>query len=76
MRARDIIAAIVGDSGKSGYQLSHEMGMSHGYISQKVAAGSPPNTETIAAICAATGHEVVIRNRKTGHEIIIDPPER
>lgn len=76
MNAKEIIRAIVDDSGKSAYRLSSEMGYGYNYVAAKISQGNPPNVATLAAICEATGHQIVIRNRTTGREIIIDPPEK
>lgn len=72
MKAVDLIKAIVADSGMSQAGVSVRMGHNKGYIASKISAGSPPNIGTVVAICAATGHEVIIRNRETGKELVVD----
>lgn len=72
MKATNLIKALVADSGKTPYSISLAMGRSQSYLAQKIYAGSPPNIGTLVAICRVTGHEVVIRNRSTGKEVIVD----
>lgn len=72
MKATNLIKAIVTDSGRTPYAISLAMGKSQSYLAQKIYAASPPNIGTLVAICRVTGHEVVIRNRSTGKEVIVD----
>lgn len=76
MQSVDAIKEVVSDSGKSMYRVSLDMGRSKLYIAQAVHAKQIPTIKTMAEICDATGHDLLIRNRRTGREIIIDPPEK
>ena len=35
-----------------------------------------PGTNVLAEICDVTGHDLIVRNRETGREIVIDPPKK
>lgn len=76
MQARNIIKAIVDDSDKTMYRISLDMGRSKLFIGRYVNRQVPPGCELLAEICEATGHELVVRNKTTGQEIIIDPPDK
>lgn len=76
MQSEDIVREVVSDSGKSMYRVSLDMGKSRLYIAQVVHARRLPTIRTMAEICDATGHDLLVRNRTTGREIIIDPPEK
>ena len=74
MQARKVIRAIVDDSGMPMTRISTAMGRSTLFIGRYVSRQVPPGTELLAEICDVTDHDLLVRNRKTGHEIIIDPP--
>ena len=76
MQSDEIIRAVVDDSGMSMYAASLAMGRSKLYIAQAVYAKRIPTVRTLAALCDVTDHDLIVRNRKTGREITIDPPER
>lgn len=76
MKAENAIREVVGDSGKSMYRVSLDMGRSRLYIGRAVSGGQIPTIRTMAEICDATGHDLLVRNRTTGREIIIDPPRK
>ena len=76
MKAENAIKEVVGDSGKSMYRVSLDMGRSKLYIARAVNVNQTPTIRTMAEICDATGHDLLVRNRTTGREIVIDPPER
>jgi len=76
MRAEDTLQFVIDDSGKSMYAISLDMGKSKLYIAQAVHRQRIPTLRTFAEICEATGHELIVRNKETGREIVIDPPER
>lgn len=76
MDSSEVIKAVVEDSELSMYAVSGLMGRSRLYIGQAVSAKRIPTIRTMAEICEATGHDLLIRNRKTGREITIDPPKK
>lgn len=76
MQARQIIRAIVADSGMPMTHISQAMNRSYLFIGRYVSRQVPPGTELLAEICDATGHDLLVRNRTTGREIIIDPPRK
>ena len=76
MKAETAIREVVSDSGKSMYRVSLDMGRSKLYIGQAVSSGQIPTIKTMAEICDATGHDLLVRNRETGREIVIDPPKK
>ena len=74
MDARDIIKGAVSDSGKKITVVSMEMGRSRAFLSSYITKRQVPSVELVAEIADATGHDLLLRNRETGNEIIIDPP--
>ena len=71
MKPEEIVPYIVRESGCSTIAISDAMGRSRGYLSAYIANRRTPNIKLLAEL----GDEL-IRNRKTGREIIIDPPEK
>jgi len=76
MKAEDVLRAVVNDCDLSMVQISKLMGRSNLYVGSYVTKKQKPNIELMAEICDVTGHDVLIRNRITGNEIIIDPPTK
>lgn len=76
MQAREIIKAIVADGNMPMTHISRAMGRSHLFISRYTTRSIPPGVELLAEVCDATNHELIVRNKETGREIVIDPPER
>ena len=76
MRAEDVLRFVIDDSGKSMYAISLGMGKSKLYIAQAIYNNRIPTLRTFAEICEVTGHELIVRNKETGFETVIDPPER
>lgn len=76
MRAEDVLREMVHDCDLSQREISKRMGRSHLYVASYVSKKQKPNIELMAEIGDVTGHDLLIRNRRTGREIIIDPPEK
>jgi len=76
MDAGDIIKAVVTDCDVSQVQISKRIGRSNLFIGSYITRKIKPNIELMAEICDVTDHDLIVRNRKTGREITIDPPER
>lgn len=76
MQAREIIRAVVGDCDMPMTQVSRSIGRSKLFIGRYVSRKVPPGAELLAEICDVTGHDLLVRNRETGREIVIDPPEK
>ena len=76
MRARDVIRATVEDSGMSMRRVSTLLDRSTYFIASTAGQGKVPSIELMAEIGDVTGHDLVIRNRKTGKEIVVDPPAK
>jgi len=76
MQARGVIRAIVADSGMPMTHISRAIGRSHLFVARYISRAVPPGTELLAEICEATGHQLIVRNKRTGYEIVIDPPKR
>lgn len=76
MRAEDVLRAMVDDCDLPYMQISKKIGRSKLYIGSYLSKKQKPNIELMAEIGDATGHDLLVRNRETGREIIIDPPEK
>lgn len=76
MKPEVLIKAIMDDSNISMYAASLAMGKSKLYVGEAVHSKRIPTIRTVAEICSVTGHELIVRNKETGREIVIDPPER
>lgn len=74
MDAKNIISAAVSDSGKKITAVSRDMGRTRIFLSSYISRGRLPSIELMAEIADATGHDLLLRNRRTKNEIIIDPP--
>lgn len=76
MEALSALEEAVKRSGKSKFDISRSMGRFDSYISATISRGSVPKADTMAMILDACDCDLVIRNRKDGSEIVIDPRER
>lgn len=76
MKAREVIRAVVSDSGRSITEVCRAMGRGDLFLSSYASRGRIPGIELMAEICDSTGHDLIVRNRETGLEIPIDPPQR
>lgn len=70
----EFVRTVVEDSGISMYGVSKRMQRSPLYIGGMVSRKQLPTIQTMAEICDATGHDFLARNRNTGKEIFIEPP--
>lgn len=75
MQSRDAIKVIKARSGKSGVQISEELGKSRSWLGQTISRGSDPQAGTLAAIAAVCGYSLALIGRD-GDRIDIDAPER
>ena len=76
MKATDVIRAVVNDCPMSMRKVSASMGRSQMFLGTYVSRGMLPNIELMSEIADTTGHDLLLRNRSSGNEIIIDPPIR
>ena len=76
MQPGDVVRVLADDYGISRIELSRKLGRSDFFISNYISTGRLPRIELLAEICDATGHDLLVRNRTTGREIIIDPPRK
>lgn len=74
MDASEIIRACLADCSKSARQVCRDMGRSETFLSSR--RNRIPTIKLMAEIADATGHDLLIRNRESGNEFIIDPPNR
>lgn len=75
MKPRDALTLIVNNSGMSMRALSFSIGRSENFVFQTIKNKSVQKVDTMALIADAAGYDLLLRNRKTGSEIIIDPPK-
>ena len=76
MDARKVAKEMTIDSGLSMYRVSIDMGRNKSFLGTMLASSRSPSAEMLAEIGTITGHDVIVRNRSTGREIIIDPPDK
>jgi len=68
--------AIIARSGKTKANISRELGKNPNYINTHITnARKSLNTTTLAAVANVCNYDLLLRNRTTGDEIVIDPPE-
>lgn len=75
MQPEDVLRAVCDDSDLSMVQISKAIGRSNMFIGSYVSKKLKPNIGLMAEIADATNHDFLLRNRVTGDEIYIDPPE-
>jgi hypothetical protein len=75
MQANEAMRALFGRGKASAIDASFKIGKKRNYISGTISRGSTPQADTYAMIMDAIGYDLLLRNRETGEEIIIDPPE-
>ena len=75
MKGAEVLQSLFGRGKNSTVEASEKMGKSRGFIGSYVTKGNIPKLDTAAAILDAIDYDLVIRNRETGEEIIIEPNE-
>ena len=70
---KDIAPEMVNLSGQSQAAISKKMGKSINFVGGIVRAKTIPRLDTVTAIADACEFDVVVRQRTTGNEIIVDP---
>ena len=77
MKARDFIRGVMSlGNGISQQELSRKIGRHKRFISGYLASGRVPSIELAAEIADAVDCDLIVYNRETGLEDIIEPPER
>ena len=76
MQANEAMLFVVKSSGESLVSISQRLGRSNNYLSSHTARKSTPKADTLAEIVDACGYDLLMRNRETGEETIIDPPKK
>ena len=76
MQSNEILRAICEDAGLPMSRVSTLAGRSNLYIARYMSDKKSPGTNVLAEICDVTGHDLIVRNRETGREIVIDPPKK
>lgn len=74
MNARDVLKAITRKAPDT--KLSLAMGKNSNYLSVAKSRKSVPQADTFAMISNVCGYDLLVRERDTGDEIIIDPPDK
>ena len=76
MKARKVLPAVVKGSGKSMQSISLEMNRVRTYLANTIKKQAVPRADILAEIADTCGYDLILRNRSSGDEIIIDPPRR
>lgn len=77
MKARDFIRGTMSlGNGISQQEVSRRMRRNKSFISKYLASGNIPSIELAAEIADAVDCDLIVYNRETGLEDIIEPPER
>ena len=74
MDANKAFNTVMSRSGLSKVELSESLGKKRTYVSTMIYKNRVPKTDTFAWIANACGWDLLTRNRETGEEIVIDPP--
>lgn len=75
MTPESIVPYIVSKSGRATIAISESLGRSRGYLASYIANKRTPNIRLLAELGNELGYDLLVRNRETGDEIIIDPPK-
>lgn len=73
MNIREAMAKMVGESNRA--EVSRRMGRTNSYTTALMQRDNT-TVSTFCELADVTGHDVVVRDRNTGEEILIDPPEK
>lgn len=76
MEPESIVPSIVKASGRSTIEISESLGRSRGYLSAYIANKRTPNIRLLTELGDELDYDLLLRNRKSGEEIIIDPPTK
>ncbi len=76
MQARELLRFVFRTMPYGQRETSLRIGRSRDFISNYVATKRVPNLELAAEIFDAIDCDLLLRDRFTGDEIIIDPPEK
>lgn len=75
MQANEVIRAMVKDSGIAQTTVSLSMGRRQNYVASYISRKRIPSIELMAEMADSAGFDLVLRNRHSGNEIQIDPPD-
>ena len=73
MTTNEIFELLFGEGKLSTTEISLKMNHSTGYLSKYRYRKSVPSTDVMARIMDAVDYDLLIRNRTTGEEILVDP---
>lgn len=76
MDVYNVTKHVVRSSGLSERMAARSIGKSENYYTQYLYGGRLPSIRVMAELCAVCNFDLLVRNRKTGEETIIDPPEK
>ena len=76
MKAIDISRHVVRTSGLTDRAAAKNAGRSKDGFSPYIYRQHMPSVPVLAELCEACNFDLLVRNRKTGEETIIDPPEK
>ena len=76
MKAIDISRHIVRSSGLSDHVAAKKAGRSVNGFNPYIYRQNMPTLPVLAELCNVCDFDLLVRNRKTGEETIIDPPEK
>ena len=74
MEPKNTIRTVLDDSGLSRRAAAAAIHRSPTFLASYISKNKIPSISLMAEICAATDNELLIRNKTTGRELIIDPP--
>jgi hypothetical protein len=70
MRAEEAVAHVVTHSGKTGADVSREMGRVSTFVATTIGRGTIPKLDTFARIAGVCGYEVVLKGH--GEEVVVE----
>ena len=74
MNVNKVFNTCISRSGMRKTEISTALGLRKNYISVAIAKRTIQRTDTFAKIVDVCGWDLLVRNRTTGEEMLIDPP--
>ena len=76
MQSNELLQEMIRSRNLSKRKVSEMLGRSRDYTSRMIAGKVSPKASTLAEYGEVLGYDLILRDRETGTEIPIDPPEK
>lgn len=74
MQVKSAVDKIIQESGLSKLDIAKSMGKNPNFVYALVNKQTDPSYRTLVSIADTCGYDLLLRNRVSNNEIIIDPP--